>query len=90
MYNYYNFKIDKKYSDRDTIKFYKSLSTKILKDNLNKSFNYLESYLIYFSKIFKDLYKGKDYDEFNYTCQSLVEELNDIKIILNILKGREK
>lgn len=90
MYNYYNFKINKKYSDRDTIKFYKSLSTKILKDNLNKSFNYLESYLIYFSKIFKSLYKGKDYDEFYYTCKSLVEELNDIKIILNILKGREK
>ena len=90
MYNYYNFKINKKYSDRDTIKFYKSLSTKILKDNLNKSFNYLESYLIYFSKIFKSLYKEKDYDEFYYTCQSLVEELNDIKIILNILKGREK
>ena len=90
MYNYYNFKINKKYSDRDTIKFYKSLSTKILKDNLNKSFNYLESYLIYFSKIFKSLYKGTDYDEFYYTCKSLVEELNDIKIILNILKGREK
>ena len=90
MYNYYKFKINKKYSDKDTIKFYNSLSTKILKDNLNKNFNYLESYLIYFSKVFKNLYKGKDYDEFSYTCQSLVEELNDIKIILNILKGREK
>ena len=90
MYNYYNFKINKKYSDRESIQFYKFLSTKILKDNLNKSFNYLESYLIYFSKIFKSFYKGKDYDEFYYTCKSLVEELNDIKIILNILKGREK
>lgn len=90
MYNYYNFDFNKKYLVRDSIQFYKSLPTKNLKDNLNKSFNYLEAYLIYFSKIFKNLYKEKDYDEFYYTCQSLVEELNDIKIILSILKEREK
>lgn len=90
MNNYYNFNFKQKYFDRDTIKFYKSLSSKDLKVFLNESFNYIEYFLNYFSNVFKQIYKGKDDDEFYYTCQSLIEELHDVKIILNILKEREK
>ena len=39
--------------------------------------------------MFKYIFNDFDYDEFYYSCLSLIDELNDIKIILNILKGRE-
>ena len=51
---------------------------------------YYQSKLINYANVFKEIFESKDYDEFYYSCLSLVEELNDIKIIISILKERDK
>ena len=85
MKNYYKF--NKLINDKDSIKYYSSLSTNVLIDILNTSFDYIDYYLNYYAKILKTIFKGDDYDEHYYLLKSLSEELNDIKIILNILGG---
>ena len=87
MYNYYKF--TNFLEDCDSINYFESLSTQILINYLDSSFIFIETLLNYFSSVFKNLFNGKDYDEFYYSCKSLIEELNDIKIILNILKDRD-
>ena len=87
MFNYYNFS---KLIDDGYFKYYNSLSNKTLKHILDDSFNNLDHYLIYYANIFKSIFKGDDYDEFYYSCLSLSEDLNNIKIILNILRKRNK
>ena len=87
MNNYYEF--SNLSNDKDAFEYFNSLSTNILNTYLNDTFNYIESYLEQFSYAFKTIFKGQDYDEFYYSCKSLIEELNDIKIILNILKDRD-
>lgn len=86
MKNYYEFK-NLNY-EKESINFYKSLSTKDLKTLLDKNFNYIEYYLFYYAEILKALFNDSDYNEHYYMMKALVEELNNIKIILNILKGR--
>ena len=82
MNNYYEFNYNE---DRESFEYFNSLSNNTLKNILVNNFNYIEFYLKEFANIFKKLFNGNDYDEFYYSCLSLVEELNDIKIILNIL-----
>ena len=86
MNNYYEFNtiID----DTESFEYFSSLSNKHLKNILNENFNYFESYLNYYADFFKNLFDGSDYDEFYFSCKSLSEELNNIKIILNILESR--
>ena len=76
--------------DEEAFEYFNSLSNNALKNILDENFNYIENNLNNYSIIFKQLLKGIDYDEFYYSCKSLIEELNDIKIILNILKDRDK
>ena len=87
MNNYYEFNYNE---DRESFEYFNSLSNNTLKNILVNNFNYIEFYLKEFANIFKKLFNGNDYDEFYYSCLSLVEELNDIKIILSILKERDK
>ena len=87
MKNYYEF--DNLIDDGETFEFFNSLSYDTLKKALNNSFTYIEDYLNNFADVFKNIFNGYDYDEFYYSCMALIEELNDIKIILNILKGRD-
>ena len=87
MNNYYEFNYNE---DRESFEYFNSLSNNVLKNILDNNFNYIEFYLKEFANVLKKLFNGNDYDEFYYTCLSLVEELNDIKIILNILKVRDK
>ena len=86
MNNYYEFNYDK---DRESFEYFNSLSNNALKNILDNNFNYIESYLEEFANVFQKIFNGNDFDEFYYTCLSLVEELNDIKIILNVLKERD-
>ncbi len=86
MKNYYEF--TKLNDDRETFQYFNSLSNKFLKNILDDSFNYIDNTINNYANIFKIIFNGKDYDEFYYSCLSLYEELNDIKIILNILKDR--
>ena len=86
MNNYYEF--NNLSIDEESFKYFNSLSTNILNTYLNDNFDYIESYLEEFFNVFKTIFNGQDYDEFYYSCKSLIEELNDIKIILNILKDR--
>ena len=86
MSNYYEFNYT---DDKESFEYFNSLSTNILKNILNENFDYIESFLEVFSNVFKAIFNGTDYDEFYYSCKSLIEELNDIKIILNILKERD-
>ena len=88
MNNYYEF--NNLSIDKESFEYFNSLSTNILNTYLNDCFNYIESYLKEFSNVFKTIFNSQDYDEFYYSCLSLIEELNNIKIILNILKDRDK
>ena len=87
MNNYFEFNY---IEDRESFEYFNSLSTYVLKNILDNNFSYIEFYLKEFANIFKKIFNKNDYDEFYYTCLSLVEELNDIKIIFNILKERDK
>ena len=87
MNNYYEFNYNE---DRESFEYFNSLPINVLKNILNENFNYIETNLINYANVFKEIFESKDYDEFYYTCLSLVEELNDIKIIINILKDRDK
>ena len=86
MNNYYEF--TKLEEDGLTIDIYSALSKERLKNILDASFNDIENYLNDFANTFKSVFKGKDYDEYYYHAKALIEELNDIKIILNILAER--
>ena len=87
MYNYYEFNYNE---DEESFKYFNSLSNYTLKNILNKNFNYIETNLLNYAIVFKKIFESKDYDEFYYSCLSLVEELNNIKIIINILRERDK
>lgn len=84
--NYYEF--TKLIEDKESFQYFNSLSNKILKNILDVYFNYIDNTIINYASIFKDIFNGYDYDEFYYSCLSLSEELNNIKIIINILKDR--
>ena len=86
MNNYYEFKYNE---DRESFEYFNSLPINVLKNILDNDFNYIESCLKEFVNVFKTIFNSLDYDEFYYTCLSLIEELNDIKIILNLLKDRD-
>ena len=60
-----------------------------LNEELNLEFDDIEYYLNYYVAFAKPLFNGSDYDEHYYTFKSLLECLNDIKIILNIMKDRD-
>lgn len=78
MNNYYEFtKFDE---DGFAMDIFNAMSDERLKGILDDYFNELAAYLA--------LFKGKDYDEFYYQAKSLLEQINDIKIILNILLER--
>ena len=88
MKNYYEFEILN--YENESIDFYKSIDTKELKKQLNNYFNDIEYYINYYAEVLKSFFENSDYNEHYYTMKALQEELNNIKIILNILKGRDK
>ena len=57
-------------------------------NSLNDNLNNIDYYLNYYAEILRAIFNGDDYDEHYYLLKSLTEELNDIKIILNILGDR--
>ncbi len=86
MKNYYEF--TKLNEDRESFRYFNSLPNNILKNILDDSFNYIDNTINNYANIFKIIFNGIDYDEFYYSCLSLCESLNDIKIIFDILKDR--
>lgn len=76
--------------DKDSFECFNFLSSNTLNTHLDASFIFIENYLDYFASFFKDTFNETDYDEFYYSCKALIEELNDIKIILNIMRKRDK
>ena len=88
MKNYYEFEILN--YENESIDFYKSIDTKELKKQLNNYFNDIEYYMNYYAEVLKSIFEDSDYNDHYYTIKALQEELNNIKIILNILKGRDK
>ena len=84
--NYYEF--NKLIEDNESFEYFGSLSTNDLKIILNDCFDNIDTYLTFYSSVFKNILNGSDYDGFYYSCLALLEELNDIKIILNILKDK--
>lgn len=86
MNNYYEF--TKLTEDGEPFQYFNSLSNKILENILDDSFNYIDNTINNYANIFKTIFNGFDYNEFYYSCKFLSEELNNIKIILNILKDR--
>ena len=86
MINFYEF--TRLFDDKDSFNYFNSLSDIKLKNSLIECFDNVENYLKYYSIVFKDIFKGTDYDEFYYSCKNLLEDLNNIKIVLNILYKR--
>ena len=87
MNNYYEFtKYDE---DGFAMDIFNGLSNDKLKSILNDYFNEIEYFLDLFADTFKNVFNGSDYDEFYYQSKSLIEQINDIKIIINILKERD-
>ncbi len=87
MNNYYKFtKFDEDGFAMDIFNF---MTDDKLKMILDEYFNDIDNYLNMFADTFKSIFKGKDYDEYYYQAKSLTEQLNDIKIILNILIERK-
>ena len=87
MNNYYEFtKYDE---DGFAMDIFNGLSNDKLKSILDDYFNEIEYFLDLFADTFKNVFNGSDYDEFYYQSKSLVEQINDIKIIINILKERD-
>lgn len=87
MNNYYEFtKYDE---DGFAMDIFNGLSNDKLKSILDDYFNEIEYFLDLFADTFKNVFNGSDYDEFYYQSKSLVEQINDIKIMINILKGRD-
>ena len=87
MKNYYEF--NKLINDGESINFYSSLSREELIKYLNLEVDDIDYYLNYYSELFKTFFNGKDYDEHYYLFKSLLKCLNNIKIILNLLKGKD-
>lgn len=88
MNNYYEF--TKLIEDELSMDIISGMSNDKLKIVLDDYFNDIETYLNEFAIAFKKRFKGHDYDDYYYHTKSLIEELNDIKIILNILIERTK
>ena len=87
MNNYYEFtKYDE---DGFAMDIFNGLSNDKLKSILDDYFNEIEYFLDLFADTFKNVFNGSDYDEFYYQSKSLVEQINDIKIMINILKVRD-
>lgn len=81
-----NYFLTKVFDDKETYNFFKSLSKKELKELLSMKLEDINDYLVYYSKLLKIIFNGTDYNEHNCNLKSLSEEVNDIKIILNILE----
>ena len=88
MNNYYEF--TKFIEDGLAMDIFNGMSDGKLKLILDDHFNDIENYLNEFADTFKSVFNGIDYDEHYYQAKALVEQLNDIKIILNILLERAK
>lgn len=73
--------------NEESFEFYKTLSKKELVQIMNMKFDEINHNLIYYADFLKEIFKGADYDEHYYNLLSLCEEISDIKIIVNILKG---
>lgn len=86
MNNCYNF--TKLIDDGESFKYFNSLSNNDLNFILNSSFDNIDYMINNYASIFRFIFNGDDYDEFYYSCKALSEELNNIKIIINILKTR--
>ena len=86
MKNYYYFDLK---HDNESIKYHDSLSKSDLIERLNDEMENIDYYLNYYAKFLRKYFQGSDYDEHYYLMKSLSEGLNNIKIILNILKGKK-
>lgn len=85
MINYYEF--TKLNEDIESINFYNSISKKELTNILDTTLNNIDYYLNYYAEFLNCSFKGSDYHEHYYLMKSLSEDINNIKIILNILKN---
>lgn len=87
MKNYYGFL--NLINDKESFEHFNSLSSEELISFLNDCFDYIDDNISNYANIFKIIFKNYDYDELYYSCKSLSEEINNIKIIINILKERD-
>ena len=87
MNNYYKF-TKLKYI-KDNIIFFNNMSTNELNTTLDNTFNNIDNYLNFYAKFLRNIFNWQDYDECYYDMKALSEELNNIKIMLNILKERK-
>lgn len=86
--NYYQFNFDDEITDDETISYYNAMSKNQLIDMLNLEFDNIGFDLKYYAKIIDFVLKGNDYNEHYYKFMCLAEELNNIKIILTVLKDK--
>lgn len=81
-----NYFFDTFNNNEESHEFYSTLSKKELVQILNMKFDEINCNLFYYANLLKQILKGLDYDEHYYNLLSLVEDISDIKIIVDILK----
>lgn len=87
--NYYNFEFDDSRTTDDVVGFYESLPTNELIKMLNSMLDDIDFDINYYAKFLDNLFQGIDYNEHYYRLICLSEDINSIKIILTILKGKD-
>ncbi len=88
MINYYKFS-NIKDDYNDIFNYYNSFPKKELEKHLDDILMWMEDDINECADTFKTIFKGLDYDEYYCICKCLTENINEIKIILNILKHKE-
>ena len=86
--NYYQFEFDNEVTDDETISYFDSLSESQLINLLNYEFDDIDFDLRYYATIIDSILDRTDYNEHYYRLMCLTEELNNIKIMLTILKEK--
>lgn len=86
--NYYEF--TNFIEDGFAMDIFNGMSNERLKNILDNYLNEIDYFLDLFADTSKSVFKEKDYDVFYYQSKSLIGQINDIKIIINILAERNK
>ena len=87
--NYYDFLFDNSLINKSKLDYYESLSSNQLLEELNIKFDSIDYDLRYYSKIIDYVLKGQSHEEHYYRILGISEDINNIKIILTILKDKD-
>lgn len=87
--NYYDFLFDNSLINKSKLDYYESLSSNQLLEELNIKFDSIDYELRYYLKNIDYALRGQIHKEHYYRILGISEDINNIKIILTILKDKD-